>query len=181
MVNLMSRFIPNLAAVIAPLVDLTKKDAIKEIARRWNPEHDRAFARVKLLLTESPVLRVPDFFKKFIIYVDASEAGAGAFLAQQHGDDLSIIAYFSQRVNHSQRHYSATQNDCSAVMLAVQHLIPYLWGKHFECVTHHAALRYLYKMQDASNMVCRWAIALQSYDFTVKHKPGRLHVVPDTL
>ena len=27
-------------------------------------------------------------------------------------------------------------------------------------------------------MLTRWAIALQSFDFTVRHKPGRLHVVP---
>ena len=49
------------------------------------------------------------------------------------------------------------------------------------CVTDHAALQYLYSMQDTSNMLTRWATALQSYDFTVKHKPGKLHVVPDTL
>ena len=36
-------------------------------------------------------------------------------------------------------------------------------------------------MQDTSNMLTRWAIALQSFDFTVEHKPGKLHVVPDTL
>ena len=27
-------------------------------------------------------------------------------------------------------------------------------------------------MQDTSNMLARWAIALQDYDFTVKHVPG---------
>ena len=36
-------------------------------------------------------------------------------------------------------------------------------------------------MQDTSDMLTRWAIALQSFDFTVQHKPGKLHVVPDTL
>ena len=30
-------------------------------------------------------------------------------------------------------------------------------------------------------MLTRWAIALQSYDFPVQHKPGKLHVVPNTL
>ena len=48
-------------------------------------------------------------------------------------------------------------------------------------VTDHAALRYLYSMQDTSNMLTRWAIALQSYNFTVQHTPGKLHVVMDTL
>ena len=35
-------------------------------------------------------------------------------------------------------------------------------------------------MEDTSNMLTRSAIALQSFHFTVEHKPGKLHVVPDT-
>ena len=62
----------------------------------------------------------------------------------------------------------------------MQHLRPHLRGQHFVCVADHAALRYFYSMQDTSNMVTRWAIALQYYDFTVQHMPGKLHVVPDT-
>ena len=66
-------------------------------------------------------------------------------------------------------------------MLAVTHWRPYIWGLHFVCVTDHNALRHLYSMQDISNMLTQWAIAFQSYDFTVKHKPGKLNIIPDTL
>lgn len=127
------------------------------------------------------MLHFPDFSKEFVVHLDASEVGAGAFLAQKNGNDLDIIAYFSQRFNKSQQHYSATMKECYAVVLAIQHWRPYLWGRHFTCVTDHAALRYLYTMQDTANMLTRWAIALQSFDFSVQHKPGKLHVVPDTL
>ena len=126
-------------------------------------------------------LRFPDFSQDFAMHLDASEAGAGAFLAQQKGDDLVIIAHFNQRFKYSQRHYSATLKECYAVVLVIQHWRPYFWGRYIVCVTDHAALRYLYPMQDQSNMLTRWAIALQSFDFTVQHKPGKLDVVPDTL
>ena len=71
--------------------------------------------------------------------------------------------------------------ECCGVVLAVTHWRPYLWGRHFTCCTDHQALTYLYKMQDTSNMLTRWAIALQNYDFTVKHVAGKLNVVPDML
>ena len=54
-------------------------------------------------------------------------------------------------------------------------------GRYLTCCTDHQALTYLYHMQDTSNRLTLWANCLQSYDFTVKHVPGKLYVVPDTL
>ncbi|CAB1116805.1 unnamed protein product [Ectocarpus sp. CCAP 1310/34] len=119
MVNYARKFTPNLAAITAPLVDLTKNEAVKSVSKRWGPEHDKAFAEIKRLLTKAPVLHFPDFSKEFVFHVDASETGAGAFLAQKNGEDLNIIAYFSQRFNPSQRHYSATMKEYYAVVLAI--------------------------------------------------------------
>ena len=136
---------------------------------------------MKQLLSQAPLLQFPDSSRGFVIHVDASEAGAEAILAQHKGEDLVIIAHLSHRFNDSQRHYSATLKECYAVVRAIQHWRPYLWGRHFVCVTDHAALTYLCSMQDTSNMLTRWAIALQSYDFIVQHNPGKLDVVPDTL
>ena len=55
--------------------------------------------------------------KEFVVHVDASQVGAGAFLAQKNGDDLNIIAYFSQRFNKAQRHYSPTMRECYGTTL----------------------------------------------------------------
>ena len=71
--------------------------------------------------------------------------------------------------------------DCLAVVWALAHWRPYLWGRHFTCCTDHQALTYLYYMRDASNMSTRWAIALRNYDPTVEHVPGMLNIVPHTL
>ena len=183
-VNFVRKFIPNLATIIEPLVALTRKSVanLKTLRNIWGPEQDAAFIKVKELLTSAPVLHFLRFHKPFIIHVDASDCGVGAFLAQKDDNgELAIIAYFSKRFTSSQQHYSATQKECLAVVLAVTHWRPYIWGRHFVCVTDHSALRYLYSMQDTSNMLTRWAIALQSYDFTVEHKPGKLNIIPDTL
>ena len=90
LVNFVRKFIPNLAGTIAPLVTLTKKEAIKEVGQRWGPEHDIAYAKVKQLIVQAPVLQFPDFAKDLAIHVYASKAGVGAILAQQKTDDRVI-------------------------------------------------------------------------------------------
>ena len=100
----------------------------------------------------------------------------GAFLAQKEDNgELAIIAYSSKRFISSQQHYSAPQKKSVAVVIAVTHWRPYIWGRHFVCGTDHRALRYYY------SMLTRWAIALQLYDFTVEHKSGKLNIIPDIL
>lgn len=74
----------------------------------------------------------PHFSKDFSIH-DASEAGAGAFLAQQKGDDLTIVAYFSQPFKDARRQFSPTPEEWYAVVLAIQHCRPYLWGRLQMC------------------------------------------------
>ena len=65
MINFVWKFIPDLSTVIAPLVELTQKEHVKSIAKRWSQEHDEAFAEVKRLLSKAPVLCFPDFTKYF--------------------------------------------------------------------------------------------------------------------
>ena len=110
-VNFVSKFIPNLATIIEPLVALTRKSVanLKTLRNHWGPEQDAAFIKVKELLTSAPVLHFPRFHKPFITHVDASNCGVGAFLAQKEDNgELTIIAYFSKRFTSSQQHYSAT-------------------------------------------------------------------------
>ena len=61
-VNFVSKFIPELAATRAPLVAATKIEATLKDNMCWGPQHDRAFARVKQLITDAPVLHFPDHF-----------------------------------------------------------------------------------------------------------------------
>ena len=98
-VNFVRKFIPNLATIIEPLVALTRKSVanLKTLRNHWGPEQDASFIKVKELLTSAPVLHFPRLHKPFIIHVDASDCGVGAFLAQKEDNgELAIIAYFQQ-------------------------------------------------------------------------------------
>lgn len=48
-------------------------------------------------------------------------------------------------------------------------------------MTDHNASVYLYKLQDTSNMLTRWAISLQNFDFTVEYVADKLDVVSGSL
>ena len=184
----MRRFVPNFVEITAPRVDLTRKGLATKsrFKKAWGKTHDTAFAHTKRLLVSATVLKSPHYEREFVVHVDAREIGVGAFLAQPSKNDdskseLDIIAYSSQRFKHGQRHYSASMKERCGVVLILAHWRPYLFGKYLTVITDHQALTHLYYMQDTSNMLTRWAIALQNFDFTVKHVAGKLNVVPDPL
>ena len=164
-INFVRNFIPNLATIIDPLVALTRKSVanLMTLQNHWEPEQGAVFIKVKKILTSAPVLHLPRFHKSFIVHIDTSGSGGGSFLPQKEDNgELAIVAYFSKNFTSSQQHYSATQNECLTIIIVVTHWTSNIWGRHFVCVTDHSTLRYLYSMQDTSNMLRRWAITLQS-------------------
>ena len=63
MVNFLQKFTPDPVGIFQPLIALAKKEAGKEVAKRWSPEHDQAYAKVKQVLIKAPVLRSPGFLQ----------------------------------------------------------------------------------------------------------------------
>ena len=48
------------------------------------------------MLIRSPILRLPEFDRRFILQADASDSGVGAALLQRYEDGLFPIAYASK-------------------------------------------------------------------------------------
>ena len=48
-------------------------------------------------------------------------------------------------------------------------------------ITDHSALQYLKKIQPTTGRLFRWVLALECYDYEVKHKPGAQNKVADAL
>ena len=56
---------------------------------------------------------------------------------------------------------------------SIEHFAVYLLGRPFILQTDHKALLKLRTMQNGNHRLMRWSLALQPYQFTVKHRPGR--------
>ena len=51
----------------------------------------------------------------------------------------------------------------------------------FEVYTDHYALQWLKTMHTGSALLHRWSAALKEYDFSVKHRPGKVQIHVDGL
>ncbi|GKA45423.1 putative mitochondrial protein [Tanacetum coccineum] len=79
----------------------------------WSKEALKAFNDLKQALLTTPVLRLPDFSKPFVIECDASSDGVGAILSQED----HLVAYFSKGFSPSNRFKSAYDRELLALVL----------------------------------------------------------------
>lgn len=172
------RFISNFADVTHPITELlTKKKKFE-----WTDSANEAFKKIKLLLTSAPVLKNPDFSKKFYIHCDASDFGIGAVLVQlgEKGEE-NPIAYMSKKLNSAQRNYSVTEKECLAAIEAIERFRCYIELQEFEVVTDHSSLVWLMRQPNLKGRLARWVLKLQYYKFTISHRKGKDNIVPDAL
>lgn len=171
------RFIPNFATLVVPLTGLLRKNQVF----RWTTSCEDAWSQIRQHLISAPILSCPDFNQEFIIQTDASNFGLGAVLTQRIDGDERVICYLSRSLSRAERIYSTTEKECLAVLWAIEKLRPYVEGSHFTVVTDHYSLCWLNKLVSPSGRLARWAVRLQQYDFTIVHRSGKDHVVPDAL
>ena len=100
-------------------------------------------------------------------------------LSQQN--DRCVIAYASRVLTKPERQYCTTRREMLALVWAVQHFKPYLWGRPFVVHTDHSALQWLQNFKDPQGQVARWLEILSEYDFKVQHRPGVKHGNADPL
>lgn len=172
------RFIPNFATVVSPLTALLKKNNNGFV---WTNDCTEAWERVKECLVTAPILTRPDFEREFVIQTDASDFGIGAVLTQESDDGEKVICYLSRSLTQQERKFSTTEKECLAVLWAIEKLRPYVEGSHFTVITDHYSLVWLNNLKSPSGRLARWAIRLQQYRYTIKHRKGKDHVVPDGL
>ncbi|XP_053356089.1 uncharacterized protein LOC128527651, partial [Clarias gariepinus] len=171
------RFVKNFATIASPLHELTRKNQ----PFRWDWVHARAFTQLREALVTSPVLEYPDASRMFILDRDASDVVLGAVLSQVSEGKERAIAYFSRALSGPEKNYCVTRRELLAVVAALKHFRPYLYGQSFLLRTDHASLVWLLSFKEPEGQLARWLERLQDYDFIVQHRAGKLHANADAL
>ena len=171
------RYIRGFADIAYPLHQCAEKPQ----PFAWTSEVNRAFLYLKRVLTEAPILNYPTPDDQFILDTDASNQAVGAVLSQVQNGQERAIAYYSQVMSRPEQQYCTTRKELLAVVKAVKHFHPYLYGRSFVLRTDHAALRWLFSFRLPEGQIARWLEHLQQYDFRIEHRPGRNHGNADAL
>ena len=125
---------------------------------------------LKSLLTQAPILSTPDWSKPFILQTDASAVGLGYVLSQINKlREEHPIAFASKKLSPPERNYSAIERESLAIVKGIKHFQTYLQGVQFKVQTDHNPLTNLSNLKDSHSRLARWALTLQSYNFTIEH------------
>ena len=77
--------------------------------------------------------------------------------------------------------YCTTRRELLAVVRAVKHFRPYLYGRKFLVRTDHASLTWLMSQREPEGQVARWLEILSEMTFEIRHRPGKAHGNADGL
>ncbi|KAH9680148.1 hypothetical protein KPL71_026438 [Citrus sinensis] len=171
------RFIKDFSKITLPLCNLLQKDATFD----FNEECQRAFKKLKEVLTSAPVIQPPNWDLPFEIMCNASDYTVGAVLGQCVGKLPHVIYYASRTLNDAQLNYSTTEKELLAVIFALEKFRSYLIGSKVIVYSDHAAIRYLLTKKDAKPCLIRWILLLQEFDIEILDKRGSENLVADHL
>ncbi len=178
LVGFYRKFISRFSVVSAPLRSVAKDSA----EFKWGSAQQEAFDALKMAVVSAPVLRLPDFSKRFRLVTDAAtSAGIGCVLMQEHSDGLHPVAFASRSLKDAEKNYSATEAELLGVIWALGKFRHYLYGREFDIETDHQPLKWLMKQENPSGRLARWMYKLSEYQFTVKYLKGKDNVVADAL
>ena len=161
-------------SITDPLWELTRGDQ-KFV---WSTQQQKAFDKVKSLITQAPTLAYYDQKAKTRLITDASPVGLGAISEQEQSDGtFKPVMFASRSLTDTERRYAQFEKEALGIVWGVEHFLLYLLGIHFEIRTDHKPLIHAYGPNgNLPARVQRFALRLQPYSYTIKHVDGKTNV-----
>jgi len=167
------KFIEGFSKIAYPITSLKKKGKKYE----WSEKCEESFKRLKELLTTTPILKIVDPHKDFVVCTDACNEGLGGVLIQEG----HVIPYESRKLKTHEKNYATYDLELAAIIHVVRMWRHYLIGRRFLLISDNISLKYLFDQQNLNARQARWLAFLSEYDFEIKHIKGKENKVANAL
>ena len=177
-------FVPNYTTAAQHLHDLLHKDFPWSKQALWKHDYKKEFDDFKQALCNACFIHFPDYSLEWIVRVDSSDFGVGGVILQVVPpiDDNSPptyqpISFISHKYSELATRWSTIEKECYSCYITVKLSAHLLMGKRFILETDHANLVYMEK--STVSKIVRWRMYLQSYEFLIRHIPGKQNIIAD--
>ncbi|CAF1349706.1 unnamed protein product [Adineta steineri] len=181
------KFIPKFSFIAAPLHKLSpttlqqQQTSSKKTKFVLSDEARMAFHQLKNIMTTDLILDIPDDTLPFKLQTDASVDGIGAVLMQVTPNGDRPLAYMSKKLTKTQTKWATIEQECYAIVQAVEKWDKYLRGHEFTLETDHEPLVNFSNKEQLNKRCERWRLKLAEYRFKVKHIQGKKNNIADYL
>ena len=182
------KFIPKFSSIAAPLhkyspttIQQQQMKAQKKQPFELTEDAKEAFHKLKQILTTELVLNLPDDALPFKVQTDASTDGIGAVLLQVTSQGDRPLAYMSKKLTKTQMKWPTIEQECYAIIQAVDKWDKYLRGQEFLVETDHEPLVSFVSKEQVNKKCERWRLKLAEYRLKVKHIQGKKNNMADYL
>ena len=174
-VQYLSKFLPDMSTVDAPLRDVIKHD----VDFYWLDPQQKSFQKLKDMCTSAPVLARFNPAKEVTIQCDASSYGLGAALLQ----DERPVAFTSRALTLTEQRYAQIEKECLAILHACKRFHFYVFGRQVSVESDHKPLQSIFTkpLLAAPMRLQAMMLRLQPYDLKVKYRPGKEIPLGDAL
>ena len=180
-INFFHRFLPGVAATLAPLHALAASVSTQKASLEWSSDTALAFVAAKTALCDAVKLVHPDPTATLALTTDASLVAVGGVLTHG-GPGGAPIAFFSKKLSPAEIKYSAFDRELLGVFLAIKHFRHILEGRIFTVWTDHKPLcGALSSSAEKSPRQTRHLSYISEFTTDVQHVAGVSNVVADVL
>ena len=171
-------FIPNFSELTNEMNSMKKETKLV-----WNEILEEKFKKLKDEFSRMPVRSYPDYHsdEPFQIATDYSAENIAVVLSQVQDGQERFIAAAGRKTTKYERNYHSCKGELAAIVYALRKFEHLLRFKKFLIWTDSAALTYISSMKKIRGIYFRWLSEIQSFDFTIKHRPGKKNQNADAL
>ena len=142
------------------------------------------FNTLKKVFSATLCRATPDFSptaKPFILTIDFSKTGIGAFLSQEQNNVERFLGVKGRKCRNYESNYHSSKGELLALLCGITKFEPLLRLNQFIVLTDSTTVLHWSTMKDSSGTIRQWLDFIQQFSFKVMHRAGKTNINADLI